>query len=193
VSTDRSESTQPHELLFAYAESVADALDAEPVIVRHGTIKAHVSRDRWVEALTKARDDLGLIFFSWLSAIDWSNDVEVGDPPEEEVDERFEILCTVADLSAGNRVTLATDAPKVDPSIDSLVGVFPGANWHEREAFEMFGIDFRGHPELKNLYLLEDFEGNPLRKSYPLLSREVKPWPGKVDVEALPSTENPEA
>jgi NADH-quinone oxidoreductase subunit C len=68
----------------------------------------------------------------------------------------------------------------------------------------MFGIDFSGHPNLSALYLPDAFEGNPLRKSFPLLSREVKPWPGKVDVEGMPeeqssepsdepSTENPEA
>ena len=47
----------------------------------------------------------------------------------------------------------------------------------------MFGIDFKGHPNLANLYLPEPFEGNPLRKAFPLLTREVKPWPGTVDVE----------
>ena len=57
----------------------------------------------------------------------------------------------------------------------------------------MFGINFDGHPDLTNLYLPDAFEGHPLRKSYSLLSREVKPWPGKVDVEDMPSTENPEA
>jgi NADH-quinone oxidoreductase subunit C len=50
----------------------------------------------------------------------------------------------------------------------------------------MFGIDFDGHPNLTHLYLPDQFLGNPLRKSYPLLSREVKPWPGTVDVEAMP-------
>jgi NADH-quinone oxidoreductase subunit C len=80
-----------------------------------------------------------------------------------------------------------------------LVNVYAGANWHEREAHEMFGIDFEGHPNLIHLYLPDSFVGNPLRKSYPLLSREVKPWPGTVDVEAMPdgadepSTENPES
>ncbi|HKZ28906.1 MAG TPA: NADH-quinone oxidoreductase subunit C [Acidimicrobiia bacterium] len=187
------EYTDTHEMLFAYAEHVADVLDAEPVIVRHGTIKAHVPKDRWIEALTKARDDLGLVFFSWLSAIDWSNSVEVGDPLTEEVDERLEVLCTVGDLMEGKRITLSTQVSKDDPSMESATGVYRGANWHERETFEMFGIEFTGHPDLKKLYLVEDFEGNPLRKSFPLLSREVKPWPGTVDVEAMPSTENPEA
>ena len=57
----------------------------------------------------------------------------------------------------------------------------------------MFGIDFRGHPNLIKLYLPQEFEGHPLRKSFALGAREVKPWPGKVDVEGLPSTENVEA
>lgn len=193
MPSNPSDTTDTHEALFAYAEQVADVLGAEPVIVRHGTIKAHVSADHWIDALTKARDDLGLVFFSWLSAIDWSNQVEVGDPPSEEIDERFEVLCTVGDLSEGRRITIATELSKDDPTMESATRVYRGANWHERETFEMFGIDFTGHPDLKKLYLVEDFEGNPLRKSFPLLSREVKPWPGTVDVEAMPSTENPEA
>ncbi len=56
----------------------------------------------------------------------------------------------------------------------------------------MFGIEFEGHPNLTKLYLPDAFEGFPLRKSFPLLSREVKPWPGLVDVEDMPSTENVE-
>ena len=187
------EPTDSHEALFHYAEHVAEVLDAEPVIVRHGTIKAHVPKDRWIEVLTKARDDLGLVFFSWLSVVDWSNQVEVGDPPTEEVDERLEVLCTVGDLTEGRRITLSTNLSKDAPTLESATGVYRGANWHERESFEMFGIDFIGHPDLAKLYLVEDFEGNPLRKAFPLLSREVKPWPGTVDVEAMPSTENPEA
>ena len=111
----------------------------------------------------------------------------------------------MSDISEGRRVTLSTTLSKDSPSIASLVDVFAGANWHEREAYEMFGIDFEGHPNLIHLYLPDAFQGNPLRKSFPLLSREVKPWPGTVDVEAHarqwrreepadgPSEENPEA
>ena len=57
----------------------------------------------------------------------------------------------------------------------------------------MYGIEFIGHPGLDHLYLPDAFEGHPLRKSFPLLAREVKPWPGRVDVEGMPSTENVEA
>ena len=69
---------------------------------------------------------------------------------------------------------------------ESWVPVYPGADWHEREAWEMFGIVFDGHPSLRHLYLPSEFEGHPLRKDFPLLAREVKPWPGLVDVEGMP-------
>ena len=57
---------------------------------------------------------------------------------------------------------------------------------------EMFGIDFKGHPDLRNMYLPMDFEGHPLRKDFPLLARLVKPWPGIVDVEPLPGDDTEE-
>jgi NADH-quinone oxidoreductase subunit C len=56
----------------------------------------------------------------------------------------------------------------------------------------MFGINFLGHPDLRHLYLPSDFEGNPLRKDFPLLARMVKPWPGIVDVEPMPTEFDPE-
>jgi NADH-quinone oxidoreductase subunit C len=167
------------------AEAVGGII--EPAV---DTVKVSVTSDRWVEALTSARDELGLIYFSWLSGIDWTNEVAVGDPPSEPVDERYEILCTVGDLVEGRRATFSTTLDKDDAVIDTLVGVYAGANWHERECHEMFGIDFRGHPDLDKLYLPDAFIGNPLRKSYRLLSREVKPWPGKVDVEGMPGADD---
>lgn len=191
--------------LQEFADEVAGAVGGEAEIT-FDTVKVRVSPDQWVSALTTARDDLGLVFFSFLSAVDWSAEVEVGDPPGEGVEERFEMLAAVGDLGAGRRVIFTTDLPKDSPVIPSLVDVYSGANWHEREAHEMFGIDFDGHPDLAHLYLPDLFVGNPLRKSYPLLSREVKPWPGTVDVEPMPgggdetdetsegpSEENPEA
>ena len=80
----------------------------------------------------------------------------------------------------------STVISKENAEIESLVDVFAGANWHEREAYEMFGINFLNHPNLTKLYLPDDYEGNPLLKSFELISREVKPWPGDVDVEGMP-------
>lgn len=200
--SDTAEPTEEgRDPLAEWAESVAGSVGGEAEVA-FDTVKVRVPADRWTEAIATAREEHDLVFLSWLSAIDWTNDVSVGDPLREETDERFEILCTVGDLTEGRRVTFSTDIPRADPRIASLVPVFGGADWHEREAHEMFGIDFEGHPNLVNLYLPEGFAGHPLRKSFALLSREVKPWPGTVDVEDMPeedeggtgaSTENPEA
>ena len=76
-------------------------------------------------------------------------------------------------------------------TVESWFTVYAGANWHERETHEMFGISFAGHPDLRNMYLPTEFEGYPLRKDFPLLARMVKPWPGLVDVEPMPAEEAP--
>jgi NADH-quinone oxidoreductase subunit C len=171
------------------AERLAEAVSADRWSGDHGTAKIHVPRERWVEVHEALREELP--FFSWLSAIDWSREVAVGDPPEsEDVEERFEVLCRLSDVSQGAGVIVSADLPRDDASIESLTGLFEGAAWHEREAHEMFGIEFVGHPNLIKLYLPDGFEGNPLLKSFPLVSRSVKPWPGTVDVEDMPSTEN---
>ena len=181
--------------LQEFADEVAVAVGGTAEI-NFDTVKVIIAPEAWVDAHRTAREDLDLVFFSWLSAIDWANEVESGETLNEEVEERTELMSTVGDLSEGRRVTFSTTLPKEAPSIASLVDIYAGANWHERETSEMFGIDFDGHPDLSHLYLPDSFIGNPLKKSYPLLSREVKPWPGMVDVEAMPekpSTENPEA
>lgn len=194
--TSSPSETETHHLQ-EFADRVAGAVGGTAGI-EFDTVKVRVPPDTWVEAHRIARDELDLVFFSWLSAIDWANEVEAGDPLPEEVDERIELLSGLSDVTDGNIVILSTDLPSDSPTIPSLVDIYAGANWHEREAHEMFGITFDGHPNLTNLYLPDSFVGNPLRKSFPLLSREVKPWPGTVDVEdmpdkAEPSTENPES
>lgn len=174
------------------ASRAAEAAGAESWSADFGNAKIKVGASDWVTAIQSVRDDLSLPFFSFLSAIDWSNEVAVGEPLEDEVEERFEVLVRLSSDRTNDAVTVSTDIPKDDARLPSLVGVFGGANWHEREAAEMFGIQFEGHPNLTKLYLTDEFEGYPLRKTFPLLSREIKPWPGTVDVEDMPSTDNPE-
>ena len=82
-------------------------------------------------------------------------------------------------------INIKADVPE-SMVMESWLPVYAGANWHEREAWEMFGISFAGHPDLRHLYLPTEFEGFPLRKDFPLLARMVKPWPGIVDVEPMP-------
>ena len=195
--TSNQSETQVHPLQ-EFADSVAEAVGGQAEI-NFDSVKVRIPAEDWVKAHTTARDELDLVFFSWLSAIDWANEVAAGDSLNDDVDEHVELLSAVSDVTNGNLVVFSTKLDAKSPSVASLVETYAGADWHEREAFEMFGIQFEGHPNLIHLYLPDAFVGNPLRKSYPLLSREVKPWPGKVDVEAMPekadepSTENPEA
>ena len=102
------------------------------------------------------------------------------------------MLARVQGLPDPVGLTLKADVPEDDFAVDSWVTVYAGANWHEREAHEMFGIGFRGHPNLAHLYLPGEFEGHPLRKDFPLLARHVKPWPGIVDVEPMPEEDEPD-
>jgi NADH-quinone oxidoreductase subunit C len=104
---------------------------------------------------------------------------------------RFQVLARVGNLSTGVGITLKVDVPDESLALATWTRVYPGADWHERETHEMFGIVFEGHPGLRNLYLPSGFEGHPLRKDFPLLARIIKPWPGIVDVEPMPGTDEP--
>jgi len=194
VTDSPSETTDTPSPLGSFAADLAGDVGGERWTADNGTVHVYVAPEQWVDAVTTARDR-GLNFFSWLSAIDWSKHVEVGEPAADgdDLEERYEVLCRLSSLEDAAAAILVTTLDKEQPVLDSLVPVFGGAAWHERECAEMFGIDFRGHPNLIKLYLPQEFEGHPLRKSFALGSREVKPWPGTVDVEELPSTTNPEA
>ena len=154
----------------------------------------------------------GSTYFCFLSAIDWKpspygrGEDDPTQPPPERTTEvkqgyaggetRFQVFARVTDTTRHVGVTLKADIPEPDdgaaPAIDSWHAIYAGANWHERETHEMFGITFNGHPDLRNLYLPTEFEGYPLRKDFPLLARMVKPWPGIVDVEPMPTEEESE-
>ena len=104
-------------------------------------------------------------------------------------DSRFQVFARVFSTTAKVGITLKADLDEHEPRVGSWVPVYRGADWHERETWEMYGFDFDGHPGLRHMYLPGEFEGYPLRKDFPLLAREVKPWPGLVDVEAMPGEE----
>ena len=174
------------------------------------TLWVRVTRDAWFDAADAAKGRLGCTFFDFLSAIDWmpspwgryeDSAIDVGVTPFDPAvpietgaaggDTRFQLLCRLCDVREGGLhdradVILKADLPDDDLRARSLVALYGGANWHERECWEMFGVTFDGHPGLRHLYLPGEFEGHPLRKDFPLLARLVKPWPGIVDVEPMP-------
>ena len=191
MTSDQPESTITRD---DWAAGLAERLGGEAV-VEVDTVRISVDREKWLPTLRRARDEEGLVFFSWLAGIDWSKDVEVGEGVAEpdDLDERFEVMCRLSSVESNDAAHFVARLPKDDPVLDSLVPLFGGAEWHEREAHDMFGIEFRGNPNMKNLYLPDDFVGHPLLKSFPLLTREVKPWPGAVDVEGMPGDESDES
>jgi len=106
-------------------------------------------------------------------------------------DTRFQVFARFYSTTRHVGLTLKADLDDDAPTVESIHTVFRGADWHERETWEMYGFTFVGHPDLTHLYLPGEFEGFPLRKDYPLLAREVKPWPGLVDVELMPEVPEP--
>ena len=112
-------------------------------------------------------------------ATEWQTGVAGGDT-------RFQVFARLYSTRKKVGLTLKADLDPENPTVASIVEVYRGADWHEREAWEMYGFQFEGHPGLRHLYLPGEFEGNPLRKDFPMLAREVKPWPGLVDKEQIP-------
>ncbi len=188
--TTVEEAPAEDDALEAWTAALAESVGALGYVVEFDTPRISVDADRWVETILSAYEQLD--FFSWLSAIDWSKDVEVGEPVKDpdSLDERFEVMCRLSSVTTAEGAIFVASLPRAEPAIGSLAPHIGGAAWHEREAHEMFGIDFVGNDNLTHLYLPDDFIGNPLLKSYPLLSREVKPWPGDVDVEDMPAADD---
>jgi len=80
--------------------------------------------------------------------------------------DRFEVVYHLASLSHGHRIVLKAIVPRDDPHIASVAAIYPTANWHERETYDLMGIVFDGHPDLRRILLPDDWEGHPLRKDY---------------------------
>ena len=201
--------TTPPEIVDEVRQKLAASIRATlgdavlDVFIKPGDdIWVRVSNESWKVAVQKLRDALGFEYFCFLSAIDWmpspygrGEDDPTEPPPERDTtirsgyaggETRMQVFIRLVSFASRIGVTVKVDVADEMPSIASIADVFGGANWHERETHEMFGIDFVGHPDLRNIYLPVDFEGHPLRKDFPLLARMVKPWPGIVDVEPLP-------
>jgi NADH-quinone oxidoreductase subunit C len=139
------DATQARARLTQVPDAVVGAEDA-PITVT-------VPSAHWVSLATLAKEGLGCTFFSFLSAVDWKDDGLEVIAWVDNLDARFSILMRTR-LGAG--VTTAA----------SIVSVYRGAEWMEREAFDMFGIQFEGHPDLRRILLDPDWVGHPLLKSY---------------------------
>jgi NADH-quinone oxidoreductase subunit C len=122
-----------------------------------------VKKESVYEIMKYLRDDPDMIFnfMMDLTAVDY-----MGKDP------RFEVVYHLYSLRHNKRVRIKAPVTESDPTIDSIVSLWVAADWYEREVYDMYGIRFNNHPNLKRILLYEEFEGHPLRKDYPLKKRQ---------------------
>ncbi len=133
----------------------------ETVIIRPGALRA-------VAQFLKETPELDFNFLMDLTAVDYLNfgDEKIKKEP------RFEVVVHFYSLKHNHRLRLKVPVAEENPEIDTLSDLWPSANWYEREVWDMFGIRFRGHPNLKRILMYEEFQGHALRKDYPFNKRQ---------------------
>jgi NADH-quinone oxidoreductase subunit C/D len=148
-----------------------------------GDLAITVDRRAWVEAARLLRDhpELDYKMFLDLCAADYLD--------EEDRRERFEVVLHLYSVSGKHHVRLKTPVPEAEPRLPTLTGVFKGTNWFEREAWDLFGVVFEGHPNLSRLLTHDAFEGHPLRKDYPRSRRHVLKTPKRLLLNVPPDSE----
>jgi NADH-quinone oxidoreductase subunit C len=151
--TDASDHALVKKLKGKFGDAIGDATQFI------GQLSVHVERARIVEVCEFLRDDADARF-------DYLSDLTCVHYPDR-VDAPFEIVYNLFSIPTNNRVRLKVRTTDAD-GVDSVTVVWPAANWLEREVFDLFGIHFHAHPDLRRLLLPPDWEGYPLRKDYPL-------------------------
>ena len=146
---------------------VSALVSAQPEAVTGGKLDRNeltleIAADKIVDVCRHLKNEQKFIRLSTVSAVDWY--------PEEP---RFEVVYHLHSMERNLRLRLKCRLPGANPEIDSVTAVWRGAGWYERETFDLFGIRFRGHPDLRRIMLPDDWEGHPLRKDYPVTGSRV--------------------
>jgi NADH-quinone oxidoreductase subunit C len=128
--------------------------DAKHGVSADGIPFVLVRPEQIVETVRRCRDELGYVRWVDLTAVD-----------DLEAEPRFELQYLLYSMAEHRWLRLKTQA---DERVPSVTEVFPGANWYEREVFDLFGVIFEGHPELTRIMMPDDWEGYPLRRDYPI-------------------------
>ncbi len=157
------------------AEKLKERFPEEVLDIKEfrGQVSVTLKKEKIIDILRFLHDDPDLFF-------DYLVDVCGADYLGKK-EKRFEVVYHLYSIKHRHALRIKAEVAGDNPSIDSVVAIWAGANWHEREAYDMFGIVFSGHPDLRRILLPEDWEGYPLRKDYPLQGPE-KEWPGFLDV-----------
>jgi NADH-quinone oxidoreductase subunit C len=135
-----------------------------PMVDSRGQVVIHVARERYL-SVVKALADEGYTMCVDLTGVDYSRH-ERTDLPDGVSGERFEVVVNLLDITHRRRIRLRVQVPASDPSLSTLFDVHPGTEAMERETFDMFGINFDGHPDPSRILMPEDWDGHPLRKDY---------------------------
>ena len=124
-----------------------------------------VKRDDLISVISFLKKDPELLFDMLLdlTCVDYKGEGE-----------RFEMVYHLQSMKDYKRIRIKVRVPEDNPSIDSLVELYKIANWFEREVWDMYGIKFNGHPDLRRILLYEEFKGHPLRKDYPRLKEQPR-------------------
>jgi NADH-quinone oxidoreductase subunit C len=150
-----------------YFDEVADDLERaypefneaiEKVVVDRGELTLHVKREKLVEVARVVRDKLLFEMCMGVNGVHYPN----------ETGRELHAVYPLLSITNNRRIRLEVSCPDSDPHIPSLVEVWAGNNWHERETFDMFGIIFDGHPALTRILMPDDWQGHPQRKDYAL-------------------------
>jgi NADH-quinone oxidoreductase subunit C len=128
------------------------------VKVAFGELTLTVARDKWLDVARTLRDDADYLFVNII-------DVTAADYPERE--ERFEVVAHLQSPKHNRRIRLKTRTDEASP-VASLTALYPGADWYERETYDLFGVLFSGHPDLRRIMTDYGFDGHPLRKDFPM-------------------------
>lgn len=131
-----------------------------------GNFRIHVEAARLFETLKAFRDECGFNFLAELGGVDY-----LGYPSRDEGQPRFEVHYVLTNLDSGERLVVKAGVSDPDPCLPSVVPIWQGADWMEREVFDMYGIRFEGHPDLRRILMPDEFVAFPLRKDYPLRGR----------------------
>ncbi len=151
------------------------ASEVKDVVEFRGQVSVTVKKERILEIMNYLHKTPELYFdyLADLCGVDYMGKKEI----------RFEVVYNLLSIKYNKMIRIKAEVPEDDCSIDSVVGIWAGANWHERECYDMFGISFKGHPDLRRILMPEDWDGYPLRKDYPLKSDlGSKEWKGFKEV-----------
>ena len=150
------DSTFQPEVIEALGERFGDTITGVAEYASEHTV--FVEKSAIVDVCRHLKEEMGYMYLSEMGTIDRFTE-----------EDRFEVYYSLVNMQTQKRLRIKVRVDEEDPTVPSVISVFRSANWHEREAWDMMGIRFDGHPDLRRIFMPEDFEYHPARKEFPTL------------------------